>query len=117
MLALSGCTSALFQAPSHSPASFETVETFYRPLAMNAARPFIDRAEVQIAELRAAVAPQPGDWMTCVRSWKNGREVYVAVFFRDRAVYDTRVAKMIDRCEAGPYPVATYQQVNQQVRR
>jgi len=110
LLTLCGCTSTQFQVPSHWPAPYETVETFYRPLAASAARPFVGPA-VQIAELRPSVAPQPGDWMTCIRSWKDGRDVYVAVFFRDRVVYDARIALVIDRCGEGPYPATTYQQV------
>jgi hypothetical protein len=111
LLTLSGCTSALFQVPSHLPAAYETVETFYRPLAANAAKEFVGNSPVQIAELRPSIAPQPGDWMTCVRSWKDGQQVYIAVFFRDREAYETRIAKVIDRCGEGPYPVATFQQV------
>jgi hypothetical protein len=111
MTMLCGCSSALFEAPSHLPSAYETVQTFYRPLAASAAKPFVGNNAIQIAELRPSVAPQPGDWMTCVRSWKDGQQVYIAVFIQDRAVYDARIANVIDRCNEGPYPVAAYQQV------
>ena len=99
-LALGGCTSAIFEAPSHEPSSYETVQLFYRPLAASAVRPMVGTAAIEIAELRPSVAPQPGDWATCARAWKDGKPLYFAVFIRSRAVIDTRGATMIDRCES-----------------
>ena len=108
---LSDCTGVRFEPPSHLPSTYETVEMFYRPLAASAVQEFVGSSPIQIAELRPSIAPQPGDWMTCVRSWKNGQQVYIAVFFRDRGLFDARTATVVDRCTEGPYPVATYQQV------
>ena len=51
------------------------------------------------------MAPQPGDWATCVRIWKDGQVSYFTVFFRERAVFDTRRSIMIDRCEQEQFSV------------
>ena len=84
---------------------YETVQQFYRPLAANAVRTWVNvsNAPVEIAELKISVAPQPGDWATCARAWTNGQGNYYTVFFRDRAVIDTRRSIMIDRCDQEQY--------------
>ena len=63
----------------------------------------VSNAPVEIAELKISVAPQPGDWATCARAWTNGQGNYYTVFFRDRAVIDTRRSIMIDRCDQEQY--------------
>ena len=101
--ALGGCSAGpLFDTPSHQAAAFETVHTFYRPLAADAARAYLNAPDIpmEISELKVSVAPQPGDWTACVRAWKNGQMFYLAVFFRDRAVFETRRSILFDRCEA-----------------
>lgn len=93
--------------PPHQASAYETVQLFYRPLAENAMRPLVrETAPIEIAELRPSVAPQPGDWAACVKTWKDGQPHYYAVFFWDRAVYDMRRATMIDRCEDGQFSAA-----------
>ena len=109
-LALAGCT-AIFEAPSHAPDSYESVQIYYRQLAVNAVRPFVGAAEIEIAELKPSVAPQPGDWSTCARVWKNGRAEYYSVFIRGRTVTDMRGSTLIDRCDGAhfsPFEMAVY---------
>ena len=103
-LTLAGCSSGpLFDAPvpAREADPFETVQQFYRPLAANAVRTLLNSPSIpiEVSELRISVAPQPGDWATCARTLRNGRVSYFAVFFRERAVFDTRPSIMIDRCE------------------
>jgi hypothetical protein len=130
-LALSGCSGVLTDPPPHKANAYETVQMFYRPMAESAVREWVDKgvpqpkpaadrasfetaglvqpagpAPIEIAELRPSIAPQPGDWSTCVRAWKDGRWKYFAVFFGDRAVNTVRPATMIDRCEDGEFSVA-----------
>jgi hypothetical protein len=126
--ALSGCSGVLTDPPPHQAKAYETVQLFYRPMAESAVREWVGQAAarpkpsaeraspetadtvqpvgltpIEIAELRPSVAPQPGDWNTCARAWKDGRWKYFAVFFWDRAVNLVRPATMIDRCEDGRY--------------
>jgi hypothetical protein len=107
-LALAGCSSD-FDAPVpvRQADPFETVQQFYRPLAANAVRTFLNAPNIpiEVAELRISVAPQPGDWATCARTVRDGRMKYFAVFFWERAVLDTRPSILIDRCEQEQYSV------------
>lgn len=101
-LALGGCSGVLVDPPLHQANPYETVQLFYRPLAEAAVRPLVgETTPIEIAELRPSIAPQPGDWSACVKTWKDGQPRHYAVFFWERAVYDVRPATMIDRCEDG----------------
>ena len=62
---------------------------------------------MEISELKVSVAPQPGDWTACVRTWKDGKIFYFSVFFRDRAVFETRRSIWFDRCELEQFSVLT----------
>ncbi len=109
-LALAGCSSdPMFDAPVpvRQADPFETVQQFYRPLAANAVRTFLNapNTPIEVSELRISVAPQPGDWATCARTVRDGRMKYFAVFFRERAVFDTRPSIMIDRCEQEQFSI------------
>ena len=101
-LMLAGCSAGtIFDVPSRQADAFETVQQFYKPLAARSVRnlPNQSTVPIEISELRMSVAPQPGDWATCVRTWKDGKMLYFTVFFRERAVFDTRRSIIIDRCE------------------
>ena len=101
-LALSGCSGGtMFDAPPHQADAYETVHSFYRPVAAHAVQDLlgVSSASIEISELRRSIPPQPGDWATCARAWKSGQLVYVSVFFRGRAVFTTRRSIVIDRCE------------------
>lgn len=120
-LALSGCSgtgaldwpvrSASAQQPAPLPhAQFlDDPESYYRHLV--AAHPTTrairaDRAYAppQISPLRMSVAPQPGDWMTCLRVYQIGKkEIYRAIFIRKREIIEVRSGVTIDRCENEPY--------------
>ena len=109
-LTLTGCSSGpLFDVPVpvRQADPFETVEQFYRPLAANAVRAFLNlpNIPIEVSELKISVAPQPGDWTTCARTLRDGRMSYFAVFFRERAVFDTRRSIMIDRCEQEQFSI------------
>ena len=109
-LTLTGCSSGLLfdvPVPVRQADPFETVQQFYRPLAANAVRAFLNlpNIPIEISELKISVAPQPGDWTTCARTLRDGRMSYFAVFFRERAVFDTRRSIMIDRCEQEQFSI------------
>src|SRR5262245_4434971 len=101
-LTVSGCSS-LFDAPPHEPTSYETVMLFYKPLVATALKPLVGGSAIEVSELRKSVAPQPGDWATCARAWKDGKLVYYSVFFRNRAVFETRPSNYIDLCETAQF--------------
>lgn len=108
MPVLAGCSSGwLFETPAQGrPAdTVETIQQFYRPLATQSVRGMAQapNAPVEISDLKISVAPQPGDWTACVRTWKDGAVQYYSVFFRDRAIIDTRRSLVIDRCEQEQY--------------
>lgn len=54
---------------------------------------------LEISTLRPTRGSQPGEWMTCLRGWQNGRQAYMAVFFRNGAIIDFRGGVMIDECD------------------
>lgn len=56
-------------------------------------------APFEISGLRPAVAPQLGEWVTCLRTSEAGRPVHFAVLMMGRTVRDVRMAVTIDRCE------------------
>lgn len=56
-------------------------------------------APFEISGLRRAVAPQLGEWATCLRTSEAGRPVYFGVLMKGRIVSDVRLAVAIDRCE------------------
>ena len=109
-LMLSGCSSGPFfdvPVPARQADPYETVQQFYRPLAANAVRTLLNSPTipVEVSELKISVAPQPGDWATCARILRDGRMSYFAVFFRERAVFDTRRSIIIDRCEQEQFSI------------
>jgi hypothetical protein len=55
--------------------------------------------QLEISGLRRSEGSQPGDWMTCLRGWQNGRRAHMALFFRDNAIVESRGGVMIDGCE------------------
>ena len=63
----------------------------------------------EISSLRPAVAPQPGEWMTCLRTTETikgvPRLVHFGVFLRRWVVVDMRRGIGIDRCEQEQYAV------------
>ena len=63
----------------------------------------------EISGLRPAPAPQPGDWMTCLRTTETvkglPRLVYFSVFLRRWVVTEIRQGLGIDRCEQDQYAV------------
>lgn len=107
VLALGGC-SAMLDLPVQQSDPTDSPESYYKqlvvasdlPRTLIAAQP---SAPVQISALRRSVAPQPGDWMTCLRTVVKGRVKYLAVFFRNRAVIDSRSDVEIDGCETEQY--------------
>jgi hypothetical protein len=106
-LGLGGC-SAMLDLPVQQSDPSDAPENYYRqlvvasglPRALTKAQPL---APVQISALRRSVPPQPGDWMACLRTAVEGRVKYLAVFFRNRAVIDSRSDIEIDGCESDQY--------------
>jgi hypothetical protein len=58
---------------------------------------------LEISVLRRAVGPQPGDWMTCLKTSAEGRPIYFAVFFKGDDILDARQSVIIDFCEQEQY--------------
>jgi hypothetical protein len=107
-LALGGCSGTWFDAPVQRAEAQGSPEAYYRFLVSDSRAVSMFRRKpgvtLQISPLRMSVAPQPGDWMTCMRVLEPGKpDQLIAFFIRDRAVIDYRVSVVIDRCEAEPY--------------
>jgi hypothetical protein len=108
MMALGGCSvGTMLELPAHEVDGYDTVQTFYKPLAANAVAAYLNPSStsVEISDLKRSIAPQPGDWATCVRGWKEDKQLYFTVFIRGRAVYDTRRSIIIDRCHQAVFSV------------
>ena len=109
-LALSGCSlGSVIDLPSQ-PAANETPEAYYRQLVTFARLNslFLNEnpaARVQISSLRRSVAPQPGDWMACLTAppLAGKQQRYLAVFFRNREIINSRFGIAIDGCETEQY--------------
>jgi hypothetical protein len=106
-LALGGC-SGMLDLPVQQSDPSDAPENYYRQLvvasglpgALTKAQPL---APVQISALRRSVAPQPGDWMACLRTAVEGQVKYLAVFFRSSAIIVSRSDIEIDGCETERY--------------
>ncbi len=104
LLMLSGCGLAELPAVQHSPSpanDYRRIVSQSGPVSTLRARP--EFTNFEIAGLRPAVAPQPGEWMTCLRvtDTTGGRAapVYFGVFLRQWTVTEVRRGIFIDRCE------------------
>lgn len=115
-LTLGGCSgnSSVFDLPVQSAAAQPTPvrdnpESYYKYLVAAHATPRALRASkrfspLHISPLQVAVAPQPGDWVTCLRTYEYGKkEVYFAMFIRNREIIEIRSGIAIDRCESEQY--------------
>ena len=107
-LALSACSGTSSEAPAQRAEAQDSPEAYYRFLVSEspAARNFRGKPglTLQISPLRRSVAPQPGDWMTCMQVLEVGKpDKLIAVFIKDKAILDYRSSIVIDRCEAEPY--------------
>lgn len=106
-LMLGGCSSGagVFDTPARQAFADDTPESYYKFLVANhpttkTLRSEARMAPLQVSGLRQAVAPQPGDWMTCLRAWNLGKgETFYAVFIRNREIIEFRSGIGIDRCE------------------
>ena len=107
-LALSACSGTSSEAPVQRAEAHDSPEVYYRFLVSESpvVRNFRGKSglTLQISPLRRSVAPQPGDWMTCMRVLEMGKpDKLIAIFIWDRTVIDYRASVVIDRCEAEPY--------------
>lgn len=106
ILALGGCSAGgIFDLPAHQAQANDAPESYYKFLVADSAmvrqlRKNAQMAPLQVSGLRRTVAPQPGDWVTCLRVWELGkRQVFYAIFIRNRAIIESRTGVVIDRCE------------------
>lgn len=79
---------------------------YQRVIADNVPGQFKDKsllAGAQVSPLRAAVAPQRGDWMACLKMGGGGEPAFYAVLIQDGKILELRRAVGIDRCEAESY--------------
>jgi hypothetical protein len=69
-------------------------------------------ANFEISGLRPAVAPQPGEWMTCLRASEtvngNSRPAYFGVFLRQWTVVDVRRGVFLDGCDHEQYSALAF---------
>lgn len=56
----------------------------------------------EVSNIRASLAPAPGDWIICLKS-NADQSLRYAVFFQDAQYLSSRMAVVIDRCDTGPY--------------
>ncbi len=61
----------------------------------------------QVSELRKAVAPQPYDWVACLKLDTKPTISYFAVFFEGEKVEHFRRSVLIDQCELADYSPLT----------
>ena len=106
-LALGGCSLGSFVDQLQVPGD-ENPETYYREIVNYSGlaaryRRKDPNAVVQISDLRRSIAPQPGDWSTCLRATVQGKDEYLAIFIRNRNITESRSGVLIDRCEARTY--------------
>ena len=108
-LALGGCSAgSFFDLPAQPTDGADAPEAYYRQLIVTSGVPGELKkddpsAQVMISGLRRSVAPQPGDWMTCLSASVRGRQRYRAVFLRKGEIIDSRSDVAIDRCAAEQY--------------
>jgi len=107
---LSGCGFADVPAPRELPspgAEYQRIVAQSSEVA--SLRRKSEFSHIEISGLRPAVAPQPGDWMTCLRATETikgvPRLVYFGVFLRRWVVIEMRQGLGIDRCEQDQYGV------------
>lgn len=106
LLAALGVTQARAQyaVPPPGPAPLPAQ---YKQLAVAAlADQLRDKLIAGFAEVsapRASAAPQPGEWMVCLRSSMSGVPAYFALFYADGKVELLRRAVAIDRCGTAEY--------------
>lgn len=98
---------AMADAAAQAPVSPRTPPGNYRDLARHGIASLVTNKDVvgkvEYAEPRAAVAPQPGDWVVCVRSQTATNMHYFAVFIEGAGVPVVRRAVGIDRCQTDTY--------------
>jgi hypothetical protein len=58
---------------------------------------------MEISDLKRTEGPQPGDWMTCLRTAEGARLIYYGIFFKGFDISDYRLSVIIDRCEQEQY--------------
>jgi hypothetical protein len=93
--ALAGCAGDLpaTTAPQPAPANYARLTAEY----FAATLPKRPLAGATISAIQPAVAPQPAEWVACV---KLASGEYYAAFYGEGKVVDTRSALTIDRCGA-----------------
>jgi hypothetical protein len=105
-IVLALCTSAGAQysvpppGPTPLPANYRQMAAF----ALNdTLRDKIAAGFAEGSQPRASAAPQPGEWVMCVRSAADGPPLYFVLFFSDGKVETVRRAVAIDRCQTASY--------------
>ncbi len=61
----------------------------------------------QVSELHKAIAPQPFDWVACLKLETKPNVSFIAVFFEGEKVAYFRSSVVIDRCELADYSPLT----------
>ena len=94
-LGVAGCAGELpaITAPQPAPANYARLTAAY----FAATLPKQPLAGATISAIQPAVAPQPAEWVACV---KLASGEYYAAFYGEGKVVDARSALTIDRCGA-----------------
>ncbi len=107
---LAGCGLAEIPAPRELPApgaEYQRIVAQSSDVVTLRAKPVYSHFE--ISGLRPAVAPQPGEWMTCLRATETiqgvPRLAYFGVFMRRWVVIEVRRGIGIDRCDQEQFAV------------
>lgn len=91
-LSLAACATGIpVTAPQPAPPNYALLARAYFASAM----PKLSITSASISAIQPAVAPQPGEWFTCL---KLASGEYYAVFYADGKVIDARPALVVDRC-------------------
>ena len=57
----------------------------------------------EVSPIRATQAPEPGDWIICLKSSAPDKPLRYAIFFEDNKYLKSRIAVSIDRCDNETY--------------
>jgi hypothetical protein len=91
-LSLGACATDIpVTAPQAPPPNYGRLAIDY----FTGSRPKLSTNGALVGPIGPAVAPQPGEWFTCLKLASGD---YYAVFYADGKVSDARPALVVDRC-------------------
>src|SRR5262245_50275783 len=90
---LTGCSGPVIapSQPSDPPANYRTQLANTSFVTQLRSQPSISSV-FEITELTTAIAPQPGEWVACLRVWDAGMPVYYTFYFESGRIKDYRMS-------------------------